>query len=128
MHRVMLYISERGAVVFRNNSGFGFIGKVVQQDRISGKVVLKDARPVRFGVGPNGKGGSDLIGWTSVPITPEMVGKNIAVFTAIETKSEKGKAREEQAKFIAAVRSAGGIAVIAKTVDEVEAAFSAHMK
>ncbi len=36
-------------------------------------------------------GSSDLIGFKSMTITPEMVGQKIAVFTALEVKTEKGK-------------------------------------
>ena len=31
-------------------------------------------------------GSSDLIGWRSVEVTPEMVGKRVAIFAAVEVK------------------------------------------
>lgn len=64
-------------------------------------------------------GGSDLIGWTSVIITPEMVGKKIAVFTAVEVKAAGGKLRPEQINFLQAVKNAGGLSGMAMNVDEV---------
>ena len=49
-------------------------------------------RLVRYGLGmtsPNQNyKSSDLIGWTEIIITPEMIGKRVAVFTAIEVKKE----------------------------------------
>lgn len=64
------------------------------------------------------KGSSDLIGFTELEVTPEMVGKKIAVFTAIEVKKWNGKPSPEQIKFIELVTESGGIGGIAKTIDE----------
>ncbi|MGL6040062.1 MAG: hypothetical protein ACRC01_02545 [Deefgea sp.] len=67
------------ARLFRNNSG-----------------MLKgpNGRPVRFGLGNESskinatyKTG-DYIGWTPVLVTPEMVGKTVAVFTSVEVKAD----------------------------------------
>jgi len=88
--------------LFRNNTG-----------------VLQDKRGthVRFGLCP---GSSDLIGWKSVVITPDMVGKRVAVFTAIETKTAKGAVRINQHLFIKAVREAGGKAGVARTMEDAD--------
>lgn len=53
-------------------------------------------------------GGSDLIGWTQVEVTQEMVGKKVAVFTAIEVKSDTGTAKDAQKNFIRVVKESGG--------------------
>ena len=66
------------------------------------------------------KGSSDLIGWTPVTITPEDVGKQIAVFTAIEVKTGKATTTKEQKAFIKAVSEAGGIAAVARRAGDVE--------
>ncbi len=71
---------------------------------------------MQFGVGS--PGGSDLIGYRKVMITPEMVGTEIAVFAAVEVKAAKGRATEQQKAFIEHIRNAGGIAGIARSVDE----------
>ena len=71
-----------------------------------------------FGVGS--PGGSDLIGYRKVTVTPEMVGQEIAQFAAVEVKTPKGRVRPEQQQFIEHIRSAGGIAGIARSVAEAQ--------
>lgn len=66
-----------------------------------------DGRVIKYGLC---KGSSDLIGWTPVKITPDMVGSSLAVFTAIEVKAPGEKLRPEQKNFINAVIHSGGIA------------------
>ena len=73
---------------------------------------------MQFGVGS--PGGSDLIGYRRVRVTPEMVGQEIAVFAAIEVKSARGRVRSEQQQFIEHIRNAGGIAGIARSVVEAQ--------
>ena len=80
-----------------------------------GDIVIRKARPLHAGLC---EGSSDLIGWTTVQITPDMVGKKVAIFTGVECKSKKGKASEEQKNFDKVVKNNGGISVIAKTVDD----------
>lgn len=70
---------------------------------------------VRYGLV---KGSSDLIGWTPVVITTEMVGQTVAVFSAIEVKTVKGKPTESQLYFIGRVRGDGGYAGIARNVND----------
>lgn len=71
---------------------------------------------VKFGLGV---GTSDLIGWRTRVITTDMVGKSVAIFTAIEVKSQAGKLTAEQRDFLAAVRASGGIAIEARSVDDI---------
>lgn len=71
---------------------------------------------MQFGVG--NPGGSDLIGYRRVTITPEMVGQDLAVFAAVEVKTPKGRVKAEQQQFVDHIRSAGGIAGVARSVDE----------
>lgn len=73
-------------------------------------------RLIRYGVG--NPGGSDLIGWTPVVVTPDMVGRKVAVFTAIEVKAPRGKPTDAQVNFLHQVALAGGIAGIARSADE----------
>ena len=71
--------------------------------------------PVRYGLQP---GSSDLIGWRTVTITPEMVGQQVAVFTSIEVKTPTGRLRPEQKLWLDAVQAAGGIAGVARSVED----------
>lgn len=73
----------------------------------------KTGRPVQFGLA---RGSADLIGWRTVVVTPEMVGQQIAVFTSIEVKTPTGRLTPAQHAWLGAVRSAGGIAGVARSV------------
>ena len=73
---------------------------------------------VDYGVG--GKGAGDLLGWRTITITPEMVGQRVAVFTSIEVKSTTGRVRQEQQQWLDAVTAAGGIAGVARSVEDAE--------
>lgn len=64
------------------------------------------------------KGSSDLVGWTPVEITQDMVGQTVAVFTAIECKAKKGRATPPQLFFIERVKLDGGYAGIARSVED----------
>ncbi len=99
---IRLAISHNDTKVFRNNTG-----------------TLKDAngRPVQFGLC---KGSADLIGWTTRTVTQEMVGQRIAVFTSIEVKTPTGRLRPEQQQWLDAVQAAGGIAGVARSVEDAQ--------
>jgi hypothetical protein len=98
--QIRVAVSQSGATVFRNNTG---------------QLPDRFGRLVQFGLC---KGSSDLIGWKSITITPEMNGKKIAVFLALEVKTATGKATEEQERFVKAVRNAGGFSGVVRTADE----------
>lgn len=99
-NEIRLETAKAGARLFRNNCG--------QFRKPSGEVI-------RYGV--SNPGGSDLIGWTTITITPDMVGKEVAVFTAVEVKTARGRPSEKQVMFIDAVNSAGGMAGIARSAE-----------
>ena len=88
--------------LFRNNTG-----------------TLKDqnGRPVQFGLC---KGSADLIGWKRVTVTPDMVGQQVAVFLSIEVKTPAGRIRPEQQQWLDAVQAAGGIAGVARSVEDAQ--------
>jgi len=65
-------------------------------------------------------GSSDLIGFTRVTVTPDMVGRKVAVFTAIEVKGPRTKVTCEQEAFINLVKKSGGYAGVAKSPEEAE--------
>lgn len=65
---------------------------------------------VTYGLGP---GTSDGIGWTCILVTPAMVGKTLAIFTALEAKKlPTDKPSPKQQIFLNAVDQAGGISRI----------------
>ena len=49
-----------------------------------------------------------------------MVGQQVAVFTSIEVKSPTGRVRPEQQQWIDAVQAAGGIAGVARSVEDAQ--------
>ena len=94
---------SNGAVrLFRNNVG---------------RLEDKSGRWVSFGLC---EGSSDLVGYKTVKITAEMVGRDIAVFVAIECKTHKGKLSSDQTNFLLAIRAAGGISGVARSVSDAE--------
>jgi hypothetical protein len=99
--------------MFRNNTGQGWQGQRLQSR--PGTVLLSDPRPLHAGLV---KGSSDLIGWKTITVTPEMVGRKLAIFAAVEVKTERGRITVDQLNFIEQVRSAGGIAGIARSPEE----------
>ena len=75
----------------------------------------RTGRLVTFGLA---RGSADLIGWRTVTVTPEMVGQQLAVFTSIEVKTPTGRIRPEQHAWQRTVSAAGGIAGIARSVQD----------
>lgn len=70
---------------------------------------------IRFGLA---KGSSDLIGFKTIKVTPEMIGKDLAVFTSIEVKTNTGQLSEYQHNWLQAVKKAGGITGVARNVGD----------
>lgn len=99
---IMIALSKAGCTVWRQNVGQGWAGK--SQRLSTGAVVIHDPRPLHAGLCV---GSSDIIG-----ITPN------GQFLAVEVKSKTGRLTEEQQRFIDAVRRKGGIAGVARSVEE----------
>lgn len=99
--RLRLFAQRLGVFLFRNNVG---------QYRTENGAVI------RYGV--CNPGGSDLIGWTEHMVTPLDVGRKVAVFTAIETKNERGRVTAAQINFLSQVKRAGGIAGVCRNDDD----------
>lgn len=109
MRRCLKRATEMGARLFRVNVGRAWVGDA---ERVGpDTVILRNARPFKAGV----PGMSDLIGWTPVTITEAHLGQTLAVYTAVETKTPRGRATTEQRQFIEVVSAAGGRAGIART-------------
>lgn len=88
---ILASLSERGHLACRNNSG----------------VATFKGRAVRFGVGPIGGGGGDIIGCASD-----------GVFFSVEIKVGKDRSSDKQIKWERWVKKRGGRAGIARSVEE----------
>jgi hypothetical protein len=98
--RCLEWLAIRRIFAWRNNTG-----------------ALKiDGRWIRYGH----PGSSDILAVTPVVITPEMVGRTVGVFTAIECKTEAGSQRANQKMFQKMVENAGGRYVLARGPDDLE--------
>lgn len=92
----------------------------------SGAFTDNTGRLVRFGLGHTSNNqsfkSSDLIGFTMVEITKEMVGSKLPIFTAIEVKNSKWKYTETdrevaQKKFMDVIKMSKGIASFVNSVE-----------
>ncbi|EAM1616351.1 hypothetical protein EU642_22200 [Salmonella enterica] len=109
------------ATLFRVNTGRAWLSGLGPKgvERLNdGGVFINAPRPIAIGFSnPAGDpivGTADLNGWTTIEITPAMVGKKVAVFTSIETKrTQGGRTSPEQMKWCDQVTNAGGIAFVA---------------
>ena len=98
-NKIRLAVGTGAVRLFRNNTG---------------ALLDQSGRLVKFGLC---KGSSDLIGFKTITITPDMVGSKIAVFSAIEVK-DKGKTTVDHRKFIDIITKSGGFAGVAKDVTD----------
>jgi hypothetical protein len=111
-------------VLFRVNTGRAYVsGSSPASRRKDGSVLVPDARHVALGFSrPDGSpvvGTADLNGWTTVVVTPEMIGRRHAIFTAIETKETGGgERRAAQVNYLDQVNKAGGIAGFVSSPEE----------
>jgi hypothetical protein len=106
--------------LWRNNVGTGWAGqatkvtggnlRAVSQALRPGDVVIRQGRPLHAGLCV---GSSDLIGYRQVD--------GIAQFVALEVKSATGRATKEQVQFLDHIQAAGGLAGIARSVDDAAA-------
>lgn len=122
---------SRGPIrLFRNNVGTGWAGggggrratratpenlSALRAALRPGDVVVPAARPLHAGLQV---GSGDGIGWVSHVIRPEDAGRLVAVFASVETKTAAGRLRPEQANWLEQVQAAGGLAGVARSVEE----------
>jgi hypothetical protein len=93
-------MSELGWKLFRNNVG---------------RLQTKQGQWIQYGLCV---GSSDLIGWRTLTVGPEMVGRKFAQFIAVEVKTPKGVVSEEQEAFLKTVQEAGGMANVFRSENE----------
>lgn len=123
VHTIMLETSKSGARLFKNVRGHFYTFDSVKillaaiKSANWGKIIeaTRNMRQVKAGI--LAAGASDLIGFMPTKITPEMIGKTIAIFVACEVKANTG-ATEEQQSFISFVLKNGGLAGIARSPED----------
>ena len=99
---ILVALSQAGCTVWRVETAGAWVGRQIHKD--GSTVTLANARMFRTGLCT---GGSDIIG-----ISP--AGR----FIAIEVKTRTGRVSPEQQRFIDAVNRAGGIAGVARSVED----------
>lgn len=113
--KILLKATRLGHRIFRNNTAKGWAGKSYKFTRHQvinvepGDVIVKKGYPIEAGLV---KGSSDLIGWTNVIVTDQMVGSALPVFTAIEVKYGSTRTTKDQMIFIDNIKNMNGIAGI----------------
>lgn len=109
---------NKDAIVLAN--GDMPIDELALYKNFTGWVQYEGGRGYRAGL--TKEGSSDLVGPYSLVITPDMVGKTVAVFCAFEVKADEGRETPEQARFGASLARRGGLyAVVRKPSDIKEA-------
>ena len=103
LSRILLELSRGDTRLFRINAGVAWQGTVIE--RTPQRLVL--ARP--YAIKLAAPGVSDLIGWTQ------------GRFVAIEVKGGRRQPTDEQAAFLELVRRSGGLAGVARSVDDARA-------
>lgn len=89
--------------LFKINAGMGWQGKIVRRTKTT--ITIRNPRPLHAAP----EGWPDLAGWTSIVITPEMVGDVVAVFTAEEIKAGNDRLSPVQKIFKKILISMGAI-------------------
>ena len=100
---ILLALSRGPTRLLRINAGVAWQGTVIE--RTQHRLVL--ARP--YAIKLAAPGVSDLIGWTQ------------GRFVAIEVKAGRRQPTDEQAAFLDLVRRSGGLAGVARSVEEARA-------
>ncbi len=119
LRRILATLSHGSVRLFRNNVAVAYQGIVSRAppdprwDR--GSIIIQRPRVIRSGLAV---GSADLIGLRAITITPEMVGRCVAVFASIEVKARGGHTKREQRAWAEAIRSMGGIAGTVRSIEE----------
>ena len=118
--RILLACGSGSVRLWRNNVGTGWAGqatkvtsgnlRAVSQALRPGDVVIRQGRPLHAGLCV---GSSDLIGYRVVD--------RVAQFVALEVKSPTGRPTAQQVQFLDHINAVGGLAGIARSVDDAAA-------
>lgn len=101
-------------VAFNYPVGTFFAGRVLKT--IKGVIHLLGGRVVKVGF----PGMPDVIGWHSVIITEDMVGRIIAVFVGVEIKTDTNDVSDAQAHILARLEKDGALCGVARCEADLE--------
>ena len=107
--------AKQTATLFRANVGEAWTGICRRMNWIPDRVVIDGARRFQSGLPV---GFPDLFGFQTIEVTPEMVGKKLAVFAFLEVKKPGGRTSRAQEKMLAFLRAAGAVGGVARSPDE----------
>lgn len=111
---IRIALAHRNIYTERMNAGKFWGGKVLAHD---GRHLVLDNPTQVIGAAP---GTADLVGFRPLQVTPDMVGKTIAQFVAIEVKKPGERPRENQLRYLRMINQRGGVGVWADDVEGVE--------
>lgn len=123
LNDILLRCSKGAVRLFRNSVGRGWCGRETKFQNAQtvtvfpGDVLIRNARPLHAGLAT---GSADLIGLQSVTITPDMIGRTLAVFVSLEAKQGAGRLSREQKDWGEMVRQMGGVSVVVRCVEDAE--------
>lgn len=115
---IRLHVSKTQlGTLFRANVGQGWTGKVQRMHMTpdTNTIMIVNPRPFSTGLPV---GFPDLFGFVPVTITPDMVGRQVAVFAAVEVKQKTGRVSVKQRDMLAFLQRQGARAGIARSVDD----------
>lgn len=119
---IMLQATRMGARLLRNQVGMAYMAnraRTLQRGETytarGGETILFDCRKAVTGLG---KGSPDLVGWSPMVVTPEHVGRSLAVFAGVEVKRPGQKPRPDQQQWLDMLASQGALAGCATSPED----------
>lgn len=100
--------------IFRANVGQGWAGEAVIK-LPGGDIRITRPRPLNTGLP---EGWPDLFGFRLLTVTPEMAGRALPVFAAIEVKGPRGALRDAQRRVLEELARCGCLAGVARSPEE----------
>ena len=97
--------------LFRNECGVGYH---IPHNELR-KLDRKQIRRVSYGLSV---GSPDLVGWRTITITSDMVGKQIAQFVGVEVKTRTGREADDQKRWRRIINDSGGHSVVSRSESE----------
>lgn len=114
-NKIRVHISENQlATLFRANVGEAWTGNKIERT-FDGNLIIYHPRRLSTGLPP---GFPDLFGFKTITITPDMIGKNIAVFAFLEVKQPGKKPTEKQTHMIDFLIVHGAIGGVARSTED----------